>query len=156
MAIYFNPAMLTPTAALLGALVGGSASLLGAIYTQRVQQRLQRVAAEVTRRESVYADFVMSASHLLLDAHVRDDIALSGDEQRLIGLINRMRLFAPQEVLIGADAVLKAIMDIYLQPRIALRQLAVEALTHGARQDPLLPFSSICRRDLDNVRNSTA
>ena len=63
-----------------GALVGGGALLLGAIYSQRSQDRLQRVASEIAKRETVYADFVMSASNLLLNAYTHDEIALSGDE----------------------------------------------------------------------------
>jgi CRISPR/Cas system-associated protein Cas5 (RAMP superfamily) len=58
--------LLSPVSALLGALVGGTATLLGAIYTQRRQDRIQRVSSEVAKRESVYAEFVMSASNLLL------------------------------------------------------------------------------------------
>ena len=145
-------AVLTPAAAL----VGGSASLIAAIYTQRTQHRLHRVTAEITRRETVYAEFVMSASHLFLNAHILDEIALNGDEQRLIGLINRMRLFAPQEVLVCAEAVLKTLLNTYLKPRVELRQLAIEALAEGPRLDPLLPFSVVCRDDLDRVRNSMA
>jgi len=75
--MHMNSAFLGPAFALVGALIGGSASLAAAIYTQRVHNRLQRVAAEVTKREGVYAEFVMSASHLLLNAHIRDDIALT-------------------------------------------------------------------------------
>jgi len=30
------------------------------------------------------------------------------------------------------------------------------ALAEGLRLDPLLPFSLVCRDDLDNVRNSMA
>ena len=145
-------AVLTPAAALLG----GSASLIAAIYTQRSQHRLHRVTAEITRRETVYADFVMSASHLLLNAHILDDISLNGDEQRLIGLLNRMRLFASQEVMVCAEAVLKNILDTYLKPGVDLRQLAKEALDVGPRYDPLLPFSLVCREDLDQVRKSIA
>ena len=135
-----------------GALVGGSASLFGAIYSQRCQGRVQRVASEIAKRETVYADFVMSASNLLLNAytHDEDEIALSGDEQRLIGLINRMRLFAPPDVVEGAEAVLRTIVEIMLKPRIELRQLAKQALSKSI-EDPLLAFSSICRADLDNL-----
>jgi hypothetical protein len=35
--------LLSPVAALVGALVGGAASLLGAIYTQRHQRGVRRV-----------------------------------------------------------------------------------------------------------------
>ena len=149
-----DPALVSPISALLGALVGGGASLLGAIYTQRSQDRVQRVASEVAKRETVYADFVMSASNLLLSAYTHDEIALSGDEQRMIGLINRMRLFAPTDVVGGAEAVLRAIVEILLKPSIELRQLAKEALSKSLDPDPLLVFSSICRADLDNVHRT--
>jgi hypothetical protein len=149
-----DPALLTPVALLLGALVGGGASLLGAIYSQRSQDRVQRVASEIAKREAVYADFVMSASNLLLNAYTHDEIALSGDEQRMIGLINRMRLFAPTEVVDGAEAVLRAIVEISLKPSIELRQLAKESLSKSLDPDPLLVFSSICRADLDNVHRT--
>ena len=42
-----DPTILSPISALLGALMGGGASLSAAIYTQNKQNRLQRVAAEV-------------------------------------------------------------------------------------------------------------
>ena len=43
----------------------------------------------------------MNASNVLLNAYVHDEIALGGEaiEQRLIGLINRMRLLAPPNVV---------------------------------------------------------
>ena len=147
-------ALLSQVSGLLGALIGGGASLAVAIYNQRSETRLQRVAKEITKRETVYADFLESASKLLLNAYTRDEIVLGGDEQHLIGLINRMRLFAPQNVVAGAEAVLKAIVEISLKPSIELRQLAMEALSKTPDPDPFLKFSLICRADLDNVHRS--
>ena len=149
-----NPALLGPVCLFLGALVGGSASLFGVIYAQRCQGRLQRVACEIAKRETVYSDFMMSASNLLLNAYTRDEIALGGDEQRLIGLMNRMRLFSPADVVTGAEAVVRAIVEIMLEPSIELRQLAKHALSKSLDPDPLLAFSSICRADLDNVHRT--
>jgi hypothetical protein len=40
------------------------------------------VATEVTKRETVYADFAMSTSNWLVNAYTRDEIVLGGDEQR--------------------------------------------------------------------------
>ena len=151
-----DPMLLSPVSALLGTTVGGAASLLGAIYTQRRQDRIQRVASDVAKRETVYADFVMSASNLLLSAYTRDEIELGGDEQRLIGLINRMRLFAPTDVVEGAEAVLRAIVEILLKPGVEIRQLAKDALSKRLDPDPLLTFSSICRADLDSVPRTVA
>jgi hypothetical protein len=152
--MYIDPALLSPVSVLLGALVGGGASLLGTIYSQRYQDRIQRVRSEIAKRETVYADFIMSASNLLLNAYTHDELSLGGDEQRLIGLINRMRLFATPDVVNGAEAVLRAIVEILLKPSIELRQLAKEALSKSLDPDPLVTFSSICRADLDNVHRT--
>ena len=147
-------AILSQVSGLLGALIGGGASLAVAIYNQRSEERLQRVANEITKRETVYADFLVSASKLLLNAYTHDEIVLGGDEQHLIGLINRMRLFAPPDVVAEAEAVLKAIVEILLKPSIELRQLATESLSKSPDPDPFLKFSLICRADLDHVRRT--
>jgi hypothetical protein len=152
--MYIDPTLLGPVSALMGALIGGSTSLVAAVYTQRHQDRLQRVASEVAKRETVYAEFVMSASNFLLNAYTHDEIALGGDEQRLVGLMNRMRLFAPTDVVSGAEVVLRTILEIALKPSIELRQLAKKALSEGLDPDPLLAFSLVCRTDLDTVRRT--
>jgi hypothetical protein len=152
--LHIDLTLLGPISALLGTLIGGGTSLLAAIYSQRVQDRLQRVASEVAKRETVYADFLMSASNMLLNAFVLAEISLGGDEQRLIGLINRIRLFASADVVNGAEAVLRTIVEIALKPSIELRQLAKEALSKSLDPNPLLAFSSICRADLDHVRRT--
>ena len=151
-----DPTLLSPVSALLGATVGGAATLLGAIYTQRRQDRIQRIASEVAKRETVYAEFIMSASNFLLKAHTRDEIELGGDEQRMIGFRNRMRLFAPASVVDEAEAVLRAIVEISLKPSVELRQLAKDALSNHLDPDPLLAFSTLCRADLDDVHRTVA
>jgi len=149
-----DPALLSPVSALVGALIGGGTTLIAAVYTQYRQDRLQRVAGEITKRETVYADFVFHASNLLLHAYTHDDIVLSGDEQRLMGLINRMRFFAAPNVVATAEATLRAILAISLKPGIELRQLATEGLSKSL-DDPLREFSLLCRADLDSVRHQT-
>lgn len=149
--MHIDPALLSAISALVGALIGGGASLAAAIYTQRYQDRLQRVARETTKREAVYADFIMNASKLLLKAYVRDELTLSGDEQRLIGLANRMRLFAPPSVIDEAEAVIRGLIEISLKPSVELRKVAMAELSKNPHSDLLLPFSLACRADLDNV-----
>ena len=147
-------ALLSQVSGLLGALIGGGTSLAVAIYNQRSGERLQRVASEITRRETLYADFLESASKLLLKAYTHDEIALGVDEQHLVGLINRMRLFAPPNLICGAEAVLKVIVEVLLKPSIELRQLARQALSKSPDPDPFLKFSVLCRADLDHVRRT--
>ena len=147
-------AILSQVSGLLGALIGGGASLAVAIYNQRAEERLQRVANEVTRRETIYGDFLENASKLLLNAYTHDELVLGKDEQHLIGLINRMRLFAPPHIVGEAEAVLKAIVEVLLKPSIELRQLARESLSKSPDPDPFLKFSLSCRADLDHVRRT--
>jgi hypothetical protein len=90
------------------------------------------------------------------NAYMQDKLALSGDEQRLIGLVNRMRLFAPPDVVGEAEAVLKAIIAVSLEPGVDIGQLARAALSEGLDPDPFLAFSLACRADLDNVRRTRA
>jgi hypothetical protein len=95
----------------------------------------------------------MSASNLVLNAYTHDEIVLSDDERRLIGLMNRMRLFDPPDVIDGAESVLRAIVEISLKPSVELRRLAKKA-SKSLDPDPLLAFSLACRADLDNVRRT--
>src|SRR5438046_9892825 len=90
-----DPALISPASALLGALIGGVASLCGAVLTQRSQHGGQRVASEIAKRERVYADFVMGASNLLLNAYTHDEIGLSGDGQHRAGIMNRQTRLTP-------------------------------------------------------------
>jgi hypothetical protein len=54
-------------------------------------------------------------------------------------------------VVNGAEAVLRSILKISLEPSIELRRLAKDALSKSMEPDPLQSFSQICRADLDNV-----
>jgi len=146
-----DPALLSAASALVGALMGGGASLAAAIYTQRHQDRLQRVARETTKREEVYADFIMSASKVLLNAYVHDGVSLNGDEQHLIGLANRMRLFSPSNVVDEAEGVIRRLIEISLKPSVDLRKLAIAELSTDQNSDVLLAFSRACRADLDDL-----
>ena len=65
-----DPALLGPVSALWGAIVGGGASVVAAIYTQRYQDRFQRVAREVERREArLQRDFDNDSEHLFRSAN---------------------------------------------------------------------------------------
>ena len=50
-------------------------------------------AGEVAKRESIYADFIMIASNMLIFALTHDDFSPGGDEQRLVGRHGTYRRF---------------------------------------------------------------
>jgi hypothetical protein len=89
-----DPTLLSSIGALCGALFGGGASFVSSVYGQRYQGRRERVARELAKREAVYAEFILAATRALAKAVV-SDFELGADEQRLFGLANRIRLFAP-------------------------------------------------------------
>ena len=146
-----DPAIISSTSALLGAVAGGGASLAAAVYTQRYQDRLQRVARESTKRETIYAEFIMNASSVLLTAYGEDGLTLGQDKHQLLGILQRMRLFAPPSVIAEADKVLGAIMEVAMQPQFDFRQLTVADLTERRAATVLDAFSTVCRADLDGL-----
>jgi hypothetical protein len=125
--------------------------LAAAVYTQRYQDRLQRIARESTKRETIYAEFIMTASTALLNAYVEEGLTLGQDKQQLIGVLQRMRLFAPPVVIAEADKVLQSIVEIALQPVIDLRGLTAADLAKRREANILEAFSTVCRSDLDGL-----
>jgi hypothetical protein len=119
------------------------------------RDRLQRIARETTKREAVYADFIMTASKLHLHAYVSDGLRLDSDEHHLIGLANRMRMFAPRTVIDEAEAMIRGIVELSLKPGKDVAKLTVEEVAKNRDSDPLLPFSLASRSDLDNVYRTT-
>jgi hypothetical protein len=93
----------------------------------------------------------MNASKSVLKAHLSDEMKLDNEQQALIGIADRMRLFAPATVIEQAERVIRQLIEIYLQPGIDIRNLAAAELAQSRLPDFLLPFSLACRADLDRV-----
>ena len=152
--MHIDPPLLISGSALLGALMGGGASLAAAIYTQRCQHRVQDVAREITKRETVYADFVMTASN---SAPERVRAGQARPERRRAA---PHRAPQPNEALRsagcrgrgggGAQGDHRDLAEAGRRPRAAREG----GVVRGLDPDPLLAFSLACRADLDNVRRT--
>jgi hypothetical protein len=147
-----DPTILSSISALLGATVGGGASLAGAVYTQRNQDRIQRIARESAKREAVYAEFIMAASSALLNAYLEDGLTFGQDQQRLLGLLQRMRLFAPRTVMQEAETMARKVFKVAMGPRIDPHKLTTADLAERSESDVLEAFGRACRSDLDDLR----
>ena len=110
---------------------------------------------EANKREAIYGDFIMSASKAVVKASITDTLSWTRDEQHLIGLINRMRLFAPPDVITEAEAVIWSLVDIALQPKRELNELAKTTLTDWSVRDLLLLFSLASQADLTSIYRPT-
>ena len=89
----------------------------------------------------------MSASKVLVSAYISDKLLWTGDEQHLIGLVNRMRLFAPPHIIAEAEDVIRNLIQIALQPRLDMQELARTTLTDRSVPDLLFRFSVATQAD---------
>jgi hypothetical protein len=67
-------ALLSALAAILGSMVGASATIATAWLTQRTQARRAAVEAEIRKREALYGEFIAEGSKVMIDALDHDSI----------------------------------------------------------------------------------
>jgi len=99
-------------AALLGALIGGTLSVLASWLAQRIQSKSQLLVQEIKQRQRLYSDFVSAAACCFADALEKsepDSPALA----QLYGHIGRIRLISSELVVRKANKVAHVILDTY-------------------------------------------
>ena len=60
-----DPAIVSAMAAVLGSLVGGSATVATAWITQRTLSKRELIGAEIRTRETLYGEFISECSKLV-------------------------------------------------------------------------------------------
>jgi hypothetical protein len=144
-------AVLSALAALLGSLVGASATIATAWLTQRTQARRSSVETEIRKREVLYGEFIAEGSKLLIESidHKLDD------PERLYSLyavLNRIRLVSSDEVLAAADRTSTQITERFFRPNLSSDEMRQLVLTRP--DDPLKEFSEVCRLELRTLQRS--
>ncbi len=142
-------AIVSALAAVLGSLVGGSATVASVWLTQKTVGKRELLYMEIPKRETLYGEFISECSKLFLDAlsHSIDN------PDKLLGafsLLNRIRLAASPAVLAEAEGVLRRITEQYFAQELTLDQM--RELTHSDAADPLKPFGEACRAELRSLR----
>ena len=143
-------------AAIMGALVGGLASMASTWVSERTRHKRDLLQREITRRESAYSDFidhasklyVTSATHNLNDDDAKLESELEGAVS-LYGIASRIRLFASDRVIKEAEAVLDLILIQFGAENISVDELREKKLNE---RDPLKTFSVSCRRELKELQ----
>ena len=139
-------------AAVLGSLVGGSATVATAWITQRTQSKRELIRAEISKREALYGEFIGECSRLFMDSLVR---TLDKPEAMLplYALLNRVRVSASNAVLAEAERLLIRITEQYFSPNLSVQEM--RALVHAEPDtDPLKPFGEACRAELKSMRTA--
>ena len=135
--------------AVLGSLVGGSASVATTWMAQKTLNRREVLREELRKREALYGEFIGECAKLFMDAFTHN---LEKPEFLLpvFALINRIRLCASREVLAEAERVLSRLTDQYFAKNLTVEEL--RELAHTEQADPLRDFGEACRAELKSLR----
>ena len=139
-------------AAVMGAFVGGLASLTSTWVGERSRHRRDLLQREISRRETAYSDFIERASKLYVASathRIDDDAELQGMVS-LYAVASRIRLYASDQVIKEAEKVVDRIITQYGDDNISAEELRISAAE--TRDDPLKAFSVICRRELQYLQ----
>ena len=147
-----DPAIVSALSAVLGSAVGGSVTLATAWITQKTQSRLKVVGAEIRKRETLYGEFIVECSRLLIDAL---DHTLDRPDKllQIYALQNRIRLTSSDAVVTAADQTLRHILKQYFEENFTQESLRgalkLEVTNDRVKDDDRLrPFSQACRNEL--------
>ena len=140
-------------AAIMGAAVGGLASLASTWVGERSRQRRDILQREITKREVAYSDFIDCASKVFVASatHRIDDG--EAEMERMVSLYavaSRIRLFASEQVIDEAEKVIDRMFMQYGADNVSAEQLRASVVE--TRDDPLKDFSVICRRELQDIQ----
>ena len=136
-------------AAVLGSLVGGSATVATTWVTQRTLSKRELLRVDIRRRETLYGEFISECSARVIDSFER---TLEKPETLLhaYALLNRIRLCASDAVLAQAEATLRSITEQYFSPNLSVEEMG--KLVRKWTTDPLEPFGEACRLELKSMR----
>ena len=149
-----DASIVSALSAIVGSIVGLSASVATGWVAQRTMARRQSLDAEIKKREALYGEFISECSKLAIDAL---DHSLDSPDKILsiYALENRIRLCASEAVVGAAAQGIQSIGNQYMKENLApgeLRQLVLTAFhDRERRNDPLKPFSDACRRELASL-----
>lgn len=139
-----DSAYLSALAALAGSSIGAFASLATTWLNQSYQNRIQRRANEMSRRERIFGEFIDEVSKAYSDAmeNSLDDV---GKLVKLYSIKNKMKLFSGREVIASADGVLELVINRYSAPKVDPSKLDAGKIQ---RFDILYDFTEACRKEI--------
>jgi hypothetical protein len=144
-----DAALIGALAAILGSLVGGSASVATAWISQKTRIRHERIDAELRHRETLYGEFIRESSKVVIDS-IEHGLEKPETLLSLYELINRIRLSASDAVLAEAEEVLRRVTEQYFSPNLSIAE--IRTLVRTGMADPVRPFAEACRNELKSIK----
>jgi hypothetical protein len=143
-------------AAVLGSFIGASASIATTRIAQRTQTIREWTNRELSKRESLYEEFITEAARLIGDA-LEHSLDQPDPLVQLYAILSRIRLVSSEPVLAAAEECCDRIFDLYSKPNMTMEQIrtAFDKRTTFDKLDPLKAFSAACRVELHKYRLPT-
>lgn len=143
-------AYISALSALAGSVVGGFTSGLITWMAHRSQARLERLRFDLSRRQELFADFIVAASKLYGDALVSSEPPLQ-EVVAVYAMISRMRVLCSPQTVECADKIMHSALDVFFAPNKTMRELHDIVKSGGADFDPLKEFSELARGELRSL-----
>jgi len=145
-----DSAILSTASGLVGSLIGAASSIVATWLAQHGQLRAQSLVQEATKREALYAEFIVEASKRLTHASSHQ---AEGPEviAGLYAAVKRMHLISSRDVIRTADEVVRVVVETYASPNITFEEVR-ERMRGGETRDPLKEFTKACKAELDVLR----
>jgi hypothetical protein len=144
-----DTALVGAMSAVLGSLVGGSASVATTWMAQKTLNRREVLREELRKREALYGEFIGECAKLFMDA-ITHELEKPETLLPVFALINRIRLCSSRKVLAEAERLLGRITDQYFAKNLTVEEL--RKLAHTEQADPLSAFGEACRAELKSLR----
>ncbi len=142
-------AVISAMAAIAGSSVGAITTFATTWLVQNNQLQSARRGAQLSKRETLYADFIAEAAKRFTDS-LSHQVQTPEVLVILAAFIGQMRLFSSPEVVTAAEEVGRAIVDSYIAPNQSLKELR-DAFMDKGRLDPLGEFAAVCRKELGGM-----
>ena len=146
-----DTALVSAMSAVLGSLVGGSASVATTWMAQKTMSKRELAREELRKREALYGEFIGECARLFMDA-ITHELEKPETLLPVFALINRIRLCASRKVLAEAERVLGRLTDQYFAKNLTVEEL--RKLAHTQQADPLSAFGEACRAELKSLRGA--
>ena len=135
-------------AALGGSVIGATTPVLSNFVLQRSVTQRELTNRELAQREELYSEFIRQGT--LCYAKALSQSLQNMDEiVAMYALVNRIRLFASEDVLKAAEAFVKKLVGTYGENNMSIEQIKTAALEQHV--DPLNEFALKCRAELHKV-----
>ena len=132
-------------AALGGSAIGATTPVISNFLLQRSITQRELISRAIAQREELYAKFISEGSAcyakaMSQDMHTMDEVVA------LYALVNRIKLFATEDVLKAAEVFVKQVVEKYGEENMTISQIT--SLAREQKLDPLGDFALKCRAEL--------